>query len=1129
MVSETEEEVSGTWTSVSSAGIPRGAAVQCGGQSAPSAGPSDSGASAVRSAKVSDGAGVSVSGGASVSSGAWVSVSSGASVSNSDSVRSTVSGGGGRSTESEISRTPGPDGRIPGLVCGVEVESERIEPVSEDGQTQHDSWPECDPRAEILQWWVPYEAGQPERTPGWVSLSKNALGSGIPSELVPKVTVATVAKDATVLYDAWCPRVLGRSHPSRRFAEPLSGVATSADVLAMKPHVSKHVPILWFLTEQRERAEGVGAVPPIASGPSQYEGLVPPQTMRDLFVDPTVSWDVRVRHDREYRQEIWRCEQGYQFRPARIVGGRDGFSYGADARKPQYRRVTWQNVDGRPVPVLPQLPDKFTDLKMTLLYEWCVKEGVHDMEIVSEAALFGIESQSSCSGGSFAWLNYNSAWTDLKYLQERRVLEQSGYQSARLTAPSKNLLFEPERQHPKGVHRVVKPDGKVKLRGVVDFGAERKRALPELSTGQGKLQRREIALVNQMQNEFCEARVRHLREQIGTPLHDEGRRSADKENEGALASVSTDGLSGFTATAQFSGARPDSIFGSGVKGTGYYSDLRPARASPPQPAIPPSPQTERRGGRRPDTVSEAAQEVETETHQSGARGAFKAVHSLRRKGASGDDSYNVRLGTERLGVFEYASYNVFLEAVDILVASRFPVDIIIQDFQAYYPQFGISALEHWLHTELVSSEGRETNFRGAFGGGHLPEKLNRMNFAINELIFIELRDAQQKFIWTPFHPDVRRAADRWTAARRAAGNSGDWFAGFGWFDDNSLAVFKFFSQKALSIQQRVWDKINLITDPEKHALNLYGHTVQEPIVGFVLDAKAREHRLPEVKRAKYASGIDAVCAKAEANSGWVPRELTDTLFGQLVHAADPYPAMWQDLLPLCSLLIRKDGMESTRVPAAARDRLRNLKVTLTTAAGRPLTSYRYQPGGDGLPVWVTYTDASRNTESFFGAAGGWFRKWGCNRIFFFCREWPPAEVAKSNITEMEMLGTDVAAYLTQAVQSAEERGNLQYLLQYGDNQSVSEHVLNSLHARSAGMRFLASRRYGTELRAKRLLSSCHVYREWNSPADALANMDIGCFMRLILRQFPAASFCRLAVPDEVFDLCTVNEYAAPFR
>ena len=144
MVSETEEEVSGTWTSVSSAGIPRGAAVQCGGQSAPSAGPSDSGASAVRSAKVSDGAGVSVSGGASVSSGAWVSVSSGASVSNSDSVRSTVSGGGGRSTESEISRTPGPDGRIPGLVCGVKVESERMEPVSEDGQTQHDSWPECD-------------------------------------------------------------------------------------------------------------------------------------------------------------------------------------------------------------------------------------------------------------------------------------------------------------------------------------------------------------------------------------------------------------------------------------------------------------------------------------------------------------------------------------------------------------------------------------------------------------------------------------------------------------------------------------------------------------------------------------------------------------------------------------------------------------------------------------------------------------------------------------------------------------------------------------------------------------------------------------------------------------------------
>ena len=1023
---------------------------------------------------------------------------------------------------------------MPGVSVSVSVSVSGVsgvpDPVSEDGQTQHESWAECDPKAAVFRWWVPVGASQRDSAPGWASLNRSALGSGIPSAPVQEVTVATVVADATVLRTAWCPRTLGRSHPSRRFAEPLAGVATSADVQSMQPHVAGHVPILWFLQEQIDRAAEVGVTPPVAEGPSQYEGLNPPRSMRDLFVDPTVSWDVRVRHDREYRQEIWRCEQGYRFRPARIVGGRDGFSYGADARKPQYRRVTWQNVDGRPVPVLPQLPDKFTDLKMTLLYEWCAKEGVHDMEIVSEAALFGIEAQSSCSGGSFAWLNYNSAWTDLEYLQERRVLEQSGYQSARLTAPSKSLLFEPERQHPKGVHRVVKPDGKVKLRGVVDFGAERKRALPEPDPEgerRSKRHRRAFQPVNRMQNEFCGARVAHLQEQIEAPLGQDKEQQSDwTVDEGETVTLSTDSAASFEATDSFKGARPGRIYGTGPSGVGYYGDRQPRHTSARQPAQPPA----QAQPRAPSPELPASDPDGGEhTHQTGVSDAFRALHQLKRKGASGEDSYNVRLGTERLGTFEYASYNVFLESVDILVASRIPVDIIIQDFQAYYPQFGISALEHWLHTELVSSEGRETNFRGAFGGGHLPEKLNRMNFAINELIFIELRKAQESFVWSPFHPQIRKVADRWTAKRRAQGNSGDWFSGFGWFDDNSLAVFKFFAQVALHTQQSVWKKINLITDPEKHAVNLYGHATQEPIVGFVLDAKARKHRLPEVKIKKYAEGIDTVCAKASASQGWVPRALMDTLFGQLVHAADPYPAMWQDLLPLCSLLVRKEGMEATRVTKAAVERLENVKVTLTTSAGRPLTSYRYKPGQDGLPIWVTYTDASRNTETFFGAAGGWFRKWGCDHIFFFCREWPPAEVSKSNITEMEMLGTDVAAFLTQAVQSPGEQQQLQYLFQYGDNQSVSEHVLNSLHARSPGMRFLASRRYGTELRARRLLSSCHVYRDWNSAADALANMDIGCFMRHILRLIPTAKFCRLSVPEEMFSLGPVNTYAAPFR
>jgi hypothetical protein len=40
--------------------------------------------------------------------------------------------------------------------------------------------------------------------------------------------------------------------------------------------------------------------------------------------------------------------------------------------------------------------------------------------------------------------------------------------------------------------------------------------------------------------------------------------------------------------------------------------------------------------------------------------------------------------------------------------------------------------------------------------------------------------------------------------------------------------------------------------------------------------------------------------------------------------------------------------------------------------GRALTEYRFRPGDDGRPVWVCYTDASRNVDTFFGAGGGYF-------------------------------------------------------------------------------------------------------------------------------------------------------------
>ena len=98
------------------------------------------------------------------------------------------------------------------------------------------------------------------------------------------------------------------------------------------------------------------------------------------------------------------------------------------------------------------------------------------------------------------------------------------------------------------------------------------------------------------------------------------------------------------------------------------------------------------------------------------------------------------------------------------------------------------------------------------------------------------------------------------------------------------------------------------------------------------------------------------------------------------------------------------------------------------------------------------------------------------------------------------------------------RGQRHYLYSYGDNEAVSGSVLNGMHARKNGMRFLTSQRASQELELERLLASAHIARAANKPADALANMDIPAFVRLVRREFPTASLCRLAVPDAYADL-----------
>ena len=96
------------------------------------------------------------------------------------------------------------------------------------------------------------------------------------------------------------------------------------------------------------------------------------------------------------------------------------------------------------------------------------------------------------------------------------------------------------------------------------------------------------------------------------------------------------------------------------------------------------------------------------------------------------------------------------------------------------------------------------------------------------------------------------------------------------------------------------------------------------------------------------------------------------------------------------------------------------------------------------------------------------------------------------------------------------QGPAEYLIQTGDSQSVFRFVLNTMRARSPGMRPLVARRWQVEKRKRRLVTGVWVPREHNRPADALANLDLAEFVRLMQQQFsPSVRMCRLAVPESV--------------
>ena len=190
----------------------------------------------------------------------------------------------------------------------------------------------------------------------------------------------------------------------------------------------------------------------------------------------------------------------------------------------------------------------------------------------------------------------------------------------------------------------------------------------------------------------------------------------------------------------------------------------------------------------------------------------------------------------------------------------------------------------------------------------------------------------------------------------------------------------------------------------------------EATVGFEAVARQRAYWLPQRKVDAYCADIDELISAASKHpQKLMPKALMIATMGRLSSASGPVPRIWRHFGALLSLVAVQKYELYVQSNAAMEATLRALQTELRNQSGQPMTSYRLRPGADGRRVWQNFTDSSRNTKTFFGAAGGWFRLWGSNVIFYFAHRWTPAEVAQCNIGELEMVAEMIAKQLQLSV------------------------------------------------------------------------------------------------------------------
>ena len=420
-----------------------------------------------------------------------------------------------------------------------------------------------------------------------------------------------------------------------------------------------------------------------------------------------------------------------------------------------------------------------------------------------------------------------------------------------------------------------------------------------------------------------------------------------------------------------------------------------------------------------------------------------------------------------------------------------------------------------------------------FGTAHLPDDLNRVNFVMCELIAKRAASFEDdlnamRSPWSHEYVDKIRI---FSATRRLAGQSGAVFAQFPWFDDNVAGVLVPFAQRLQRLRYDTWAEFQWDVAMEKAAVNRWGSTATpEPIVGVEVQLHSQTWWFTQDKVKRLINNINEIRQESiDHPRGLMKRDGVLTVLGRVASATGPVPRIWRHFGGILSLITCQHFEHYVQANSEMFFLFDRVIGELTDQYGQPMVPYTLRPGQDGRRVWTSFTDASRadvksspgavpNDNVKFGAGGGWFRLWESDTVFFFTHQWPDEQVAACNIGELEMMTSIIAARLQADVHAQLFGDEPHYLLEYGDNSGVSDHVNNSMRAHSTGMRFLASVRATAEDRRNRMCSSKHIHREWNSQADKLANMDVDGFIDSVASVIPGACFVRLVVPPGLADL-----------